>query len=103
VYRVAELALDNAVRYSHASLIEVIVKNSKQGPTLEIRDDGRGFQVDEARKAQSGLGIALMEFVAARAALNVSVASEAGKGTVVTLRGHKAPDTSTDNVRLTLG
>ena len=100
-YRIAEIALDNAIRHAEASLIEVIIKMAKSGPSLEVRDDGTGFDVN-AVDPSAGLGLPLMEYVANRAGLELSVSAGQGKGTVVSVRPNKN-SAATGNVRLTIG
>lgn len=82
-YRIAELAIDNAVRHARASHIEIILKGGKKGPALEVRDDGVGF---DAAVAPRGLGVALMEFVATRAGLSFRISRLRERWTVVTAR-----------------
>ncbi len=83
MYKIAEQALDNAVRHSGASNIEVFVTNSKTGVSLAIRDDGSGFLRKGPRGEAPGLGIHLMRHHAAVAGLRFSLASAPGKGTIV--------------------
>jgi signal transduction histidine kinase len=82
-YRIAELALDNAVRHARASHIEVVIKGGKRGPVLEVRDDGVGF---DTAAVPRGLGLALMEFVAARAGLGFRISRLRERWTVVAAR-----------------
>lgn len=83
IYKIAEQALDNAVRHSGASTIDVLVKASKGGEMLEIRDDGQGFDSDGSRGETPGLGLHLMRHYAAEASLRFSLVSAPGKGTIV--------------------
>lgn len=83
MYRIAECALENAVRHSEASLIEVLFRPTARGPELEVRDDGRGFQIDPETAEPKGLGLMLMEHAAARADLQFSLTTAVGAGTIV--------------------
>ncbi|MCE5309909.1 MAG: histidine kinase [Acidobacteriales bacterium] len=83
LYRIAEQALDNAVRHSGGAPVEILLRPSREGVVLEIRDLGIGFDVDQARSSCPGLGLILMEYQAMRAGLDLSVASAPGKGTIV--------------------
>ena len=65
-YNIAECAVDNAIRHSGAGRIEILVKSSKAGVTLEVRDDGGGFDIEVARRNAKGLGLLLMEHYAGR-------------------------------------
>jgi signal transduction histidine kinase len=79
-YKIAEQALDNAVRHTAGAHIQVLVKPAKRAAVLEVRDNGPGFQVDQEFR---GLGLHLMRYHAAQAGLHLWVASTAEKGTIV--------------------
>ncbi len=83
-YRVADLALDNVSRHSGASQVEVSLKNGSQGPSLEVRDNGSGF---DPEAPSSGLGIQLMKHHAYQAGGIFVVQSFPGKGTIVKIWG----------------
>jgi signal transduction histidine kinase len=83
MYRIAECALDNAVRHAGASLIEVLFRPTARGPELEVRDDGKGFEKEPADTRPNGLGLMLMEHAAARADLQFSIITASGAGTIV--------------------
>lgn len=83
VYRIAEQALDNAVRHAGCSWIEVSVRPVEGVTTLEVIDDGRGFSVEEASEQGRGLGLQLMRYHATCAGLPLSITSAPGKGTTV--------------------
>lgn len=83
-YKIAEHALDNAVRHAEATRIELRVRGGKQAPVLEVRDNGKGFPAGEARESSAGVGLLLMEHYAAAAGLQLEIKSKPGKGTVVT-------------------
>jgi signal transduction histidine kinase len=80
LYKIAEQALENAVQHSSGSQVEILVKPAKQGVTLEIRDNGKGFPTE---KDAGGLGLHLMKYQAAQAGIQFSVASVPEKGTIV--------------------
>ncbi len=82
-HKIAEHALDNAVRHSGATQIEVLVRPSLRGTSLEVRDNGAGFTPPPASDAPAGLGILLMEHYARQCGLDFSVKSAPGKGTIV--------------------
>jgi two-component system vancomycin resistance sensor histidine kinase VraS/NarL family two-component system sensor histidine kinase LiaS len=83
LYRIAEQALDNSVRHACGAPVEILLRPSRAGVVLEIRDEGAGFDVDQARSSSPGLGLILMEYQALRAGLDLSVTSAPGKGTIV--------------------
>jgi len=56
LYRVTQEALKNAARHAKAGRVWVNVTRDGEGIVLTIRDDGRGFSLEEAR-ARGGLGL----------------------------------------------
>jgi signal transduction histidine kinase len=77
VFRIAQEALYNALRHGDPRTVSVRLEPG----TLEIRDDGAGFDPDVAR---DGLGLASMRERAASVGGTLSIASSAA-GTVVRL------------------
>jgi two-component system NarL family sensor kinase len=55
LYRIAEAALENSVKYSGAKRIDLILRGTPSTVRLEIRDDGCGF--DLAQPVGNGPGI----------------------------------------------
>ena len=82
VYRVAQEALSNAARHSGAGRVEVRLKRTDGGVTLEVADDGRGFAFDES---QRGLGIGGMRERALLIGADLTIESRPGAGTTVRL------------------
>ncbi|MCX6623744.1 MAG: histidine kinase [Acidobacteria bacterium] len=82
-YKVAEVGLSNVARHAVATQTEVLVKASGKGASLEIRDNGIGFDVAEARKRHAGLGLALLDYYSREGGLRLSLKSETGKGTIL--------------------
>jgi signal transduction histidine kinase len=82
-HKIAEHALDNAVKHSGASRIEVQVKRSKTRSVLEVRDNGRGFSPPDAMLEPAGLGLLLMQHYALEAPISLDVMSTPGTGTTV--------------------
>jgi signal transduction histidine kinase len=87
LYRIAQEALNNALRHSAARRLSVeLAFAEKQTATLRVRDDGAGFVVPEhftelARKGHYGL-LGMYER-AQRAGGRLTVVSEPGQGTLV--------------------
>lgn len=82
-YKVAEVGLDNAVRHASASQIEVSVRAPAKGASIEVRDNGRGFNVGEARRRHSGLGLVLLDYYCRQKELSLMLKSTTGKGTIL--------------------
>jgi len=83
LYKIAAEALENALQHSGCSQIELIIKSTPNGPGLEVRDNGKGFEAADLGGPHRGLGLLVMEHYAAQNKLRLSVTSERGKGTTV--------------------
>ena len=82
VWRVAQEAVRNALRHSGASHVTVQVRRVGDRLTLDVTDDGHGF---EPRKPASGLGLRSMRDLIAEAGGTLDVRSAPGGGTTVHL------------------
>jgi signal transduction histidine kinase len=80
-YRIAHEAVDNAIRHSGCTQVEVLLKSTRPGPALEVRDNGAGFDTGEAK--DTGLGLLIMQHCAAEAGLDLAVSSVRQRGTTV--------------------
>lgn len=82
LFRVAQEAINNAIRHSKATRIELHLRRARSGVELRIRDNGRGLPRNHVR----GTGIRVMQerALAVGAALQIG-AVERGKGTEVAL------------------
>ncbi len=83
MYQIAQEALGNAVQHSGCSTIEIAVKSTRTGTSLEVRDNGRGFDPADLMAGRRGLGLLSMEHHAAQAGLELSIASTRELGTTV--------------------
>ena len=83
VYRVAQEALNNAARHSHANSLRVDLRRRGEGVELRVADDGRGFAFAES---EAGLGIAGMRERALLIGAELTIESRPGSGTTVLLR-----------------
>jgi two-component system sensor histidine kinase UhpB len=83
VYRVAQEALNNASRHSHANSLRVRLLRRGEGVELRVADDGQGFAF---AKSEAGLGIAGMRERALLIGADLTIESRPGSGTMVLLR-----------------
>ena len=83
LYQIAQEAVENAVQHSSCSMIEIAVKSTRNAPTLEVRDNGRGFDPGDLSGGCRGLGLLSMEHYAAQAGLELSITSNLNSGTSV--------------------
>lgn len=80
LYRVAQEALQNVVRHAQAKTVQVELRQKEDRLVLSVRDDGVGFDAENAR----GLGTVGMEERLRQVGGTLHVASQPGKGTTVT-------------------
>jgi len=88
LYRVAQEALNNALKHAQASHIAIHLCQNQTTAVLEIIDDGLGFDFTLAHQ-QGGLGLQGMKERAARMGGKLSVQSRPGAGTRVRVEVHK--------------
>jgi signal transduction histidine kinase len=82
LYRIAQEALNNALKHAQAQRITVNLHREAQAVMLEITDDGSGFDPTTARE-QGGMGLPGMEERAARLGGRLTVKSQPREGTSV--------------------
>lgn len=83
--RVVEEALSNLIKHSHARTVSVTCRQAEDGTlTLEINDDGVGFDLEAVRKAGQSVGMRSMAARAERLGGKIHVQSGVG-GTRVAL------------------
>jgi PAS domain S-box-containing protein len=82
-YHIAQEAVENAVQHAGCSAIEIAVKSTRTGASMEVRDNGKGFDPADVLGVSRGLGLLSMEHYAAQAGLNLSISSNRKTGTTV--------------------
>ena len=83
LYRVAQEAVQNAQRHAHAELVVMRLAVEDGRATLEVTDDGRGFDVDRALQEHEGMGLFTMEERVSLVDGTFHVMSQPGHGTTV--------------------
>jgi PAS domain S-box-containing protein len=83
LYRIAQEALNNALKHAHADSVRVRLRLAADSVELEIRDDGRGFDPAEST---GGLGIPGMRERARALGGEFGISSAPGEGTAVRVR-----------------
>jgi signal transduction histidine kinase len=82
LYRIAQEALNNALKHAHANRVSVHLHHNHQRVTLRVTDDGVGF--DPASEQQKGgFGLRSMAERAARLGGELTVQSKPNHGTCV--------------------
>jgi signal transduction histidine kinase len=85
VLRIAQEALQNAVRHGGAHRIEVRLESADGGLALSVADDGRGFDATAPGVRGRRLGLTSMEERAAELGGRLAIESRPGAGTRVRL------------------
>jgi signal transduction histidine kinase len=88
IFSIVQEAVGNAKKHAAAKNIWIATCQQGQALTLSVRDDGRGFdvqRVEEAYAQRGSLGLLNMKERAEIANGTLTIDSEPGKGTVVTL------------------
>ena len=86
ILRVTQEALANAVRHAGAEVIWVRLRGGPDQVTLEVADNGRGFDAGGPRAAGGGLGLRAMRDRAADQGGQLTIDSAPGTGTIVQAR-----------------
>jgi signal transduction histidine kinase len=83
LFRVLQEALSNAVKHSGARHCRVTLRGSHNGITLQVADDGRGF---DAPAAMRGHGLGLVSMQERLRLVNGEVIIDSAPGTGTTVR-----------------
>jgi signal transduction histidine kinase len=84
-YRIAQESLRNIVKHSQAARADVALQADDEFLYLEIRDSGSGFD-PEKTLGQPGIGLASMQERARLVGGQLTVQSQVGAGTTISLR-----------------
>lgn len=82
LFLVCKEVINNAIKYSGASLILVHIQPSGKKIRIDITDNGSGFDTGKVKK---GYGLNNMQYRAKQIGYHVRMQSEPGKGTTITL------------------
>lgn len=79
LYRIAQEALNNALKHGGPTRIDVTLHLDNNQNQLLIEDNGKGFSMDEAKR--ESMGLRLMQYRAGMIGGDLKIKSEKGKGT----------------------
>ncbi len=89
LYRIAQEALNNVAKHSKASQATVSLHCQLDKIELIIRDNGTGYEVNS--RSPSSLGLGIMEERAKGINATVSISSQTGQGTTITVLWNNNP------------
>jgi signal transduction histidine kinase len=83
--RIAQEALNNAMRHAPGSSIRVTLRTGAKTVTLRVRDDGPGFDLAALPRTRRGIGLATMRERALGIGARLDIRTRPGGGTTVTV------------------
>ena len=83
LYRVAQEALRNAVRHAQPCTVRIHLGATPKSATLEVTDDGQGFDVAIAEARRPGMGLFSMRERVALVNGRLTIDSAVGRGTTI--------------------
>ena len=83
--RILREIFNNLIRHSHATHCEVSTQLDRDRLTIEVRDDGIGFEPERLREGRTGLGLVNMAHRARQLHGDCVIESRLGEGSVVRL------------------
>ena len=83
LFHIAQEAMTNAAKHSKASEIDVSLKTSDDGISLQVHDNGMGLSEDAERRG--GMGLTNMRYRAELIEADFIMTSDEGRGTTLTL------------------
>jgi signal transduction histidine kinase len=81
LYRIAQEAVTNAIKHSHARTISIGLGAVEDEITLTVKDDGIGFP--ESLDRPNGMGLHIMNYRARMIGASLDIRRGAGGGTIV--------------------
>ena len=94
LYYIAQEALNNTLRHANAKSVTVRIKNRKTSLTMEVEDDGCGFNTQQEDKG--GMGLRNMRERTDQVDGKLKIVSTPGKGTRVSVTVSKNNPTKTN-------
>ena len=82
LYRVAQESLNNVIKHSGATQVDVLIKRGEKDVLLRVRDNGKGFK-HSAQQSIEHIGLLSMQDSVAYLGGKLTIKSEPGKGTVI--------------------
>lgn len=83
LFRILQESLHNAEKHAGATEVDVTLAGSSRGIGLSIRDNGKGFEVDQVVRTAQGMGVISMQERVRLLRGSFGVRSRPGRGTQV--------------------
>jgi len=82
LFLICKEAINNSIKYSGASQIDVSISASGKRVQIVVADNGKGFNVEEVKK---GYGLKNMQYRAGQIKYKVTLSSSPGNGTLIAI------------------
>ena len=86
LYRVAQEAVNNILKYAQAKTVVLLLQNTETNLLLSISDDGVGFDVHKAISQQNTLGMESMQSRVRLCGGSISIVSSPENGTLIEMK-----------------
>jgi signal transduction histidine kinase len=97
LYYIAQEAALNAARHGKATRVNITITGGEDRFTLEIQDDGTGFQLPLPDSA--GMGIRIMRYRARMIGATLNLKSRPNQGTQIIVQFNRKPDDQLNHVK----
>ena len=81
MFRMIQELLNNAIKHSKASTIDIAIENKNNAVSISVSDNGVGFNMQEVQLSKNGLGLKNLEARVSIMNGTFSIQSLPGKGT----------------------
>lgn len=89
LYRLCQEGLNNIAKHAKAAQVTIHLKHILKGVVIRIHDDGRGFEPE--RIAEGHYGLSIMHQRAEAIGASLTIASQPGQGTEITIDWTETP------------
>jgi signal transduction histidine kinase len=89
LYRIAQEALNNALKHASATIVHVRIAREESSLILQVTDDGRGFVFANARQT-GGMGLETMHERVRKLGGQLHIQTKPNEGTTITVRLEQA-------------
>lgn len=89
LYRIAQEAVNNALRHGRARTINISLSREDNRLTLKVNNDGR--RISRPRRDGSGMGLRIMQYRAGIIGATLRIACEPNDGTTISCTLHQRP------------
>ncbi|HQU85259.1 MAG TPA: two-component regulator propeller domain-containing protein [Pyrinomonadaceae bacterium] len=84
IYRIVQESLNNVIKHAEATLVKVQIKRTENFVLIKIKDNGKGFNIEDSKK--SGLGLVGLKERSQLLNGELLIDSKIGKGTKIEVK-----------------